>query len=104
MKRAVDALFEKYDVIASPTRSSVSYPVGKKFREAYPDVRSGPSLIPAGNLCGLPAVCVPNGFGEAGLPTSTAFMGPALGERTLLEVATEYQKATDWHLRRPPVG
>ena len=104
MKRAVDALFEKYDVIASPTRSSVSYPVGKKFREAYPDVRSGPSLIPAGNLCGLPAVCVPNGFGEAGLPTSTAFMGPALGERKLLELATEYQKATDWHLRRPPVG
>jgi aspartyl-tRNA(Asn)/glutamyl-tRNA(Gln) amidotransferase subunit A len=104
MKRAVNALFEKYDVIAAPTRSTVSYPIGKKFRDAYPDVRSGPALIPAGNLCGLPAVCVPNGFGDHGLPTSLSLMGAAFSERTLLEVAAAYQKETDWHARQPPVS
>ena len=104
MKRAVGALFEKYDVVASPTRSSIAYPTGKKFRDAYPDLRSGPPLIPAGNLCGLPAVCLPNGFGDAGLPTSTAFLGPALSEKTLLDLASAYQKETDWHRQRPPVG
>jgi len=102
MKRAVNALFEKYDVIASPTRSTVSYPLDKKFRDAYPDVRSGPALIPAGNLCGLPAVCLPNGFGDHGLPTSLTLMGAAFGETALLRMAHAYQSATDWHLRTPP--
>jgi aspartyl-tRNA(Asn)/glutamyl-tRNA(Gln) amidotransferase subunit A len=49
-------------------------------------------------------VCLPNGFGDAGLPTSTAFMWPALSEKTLLDLANAYQKETDWHRQRPPVG
>jgi aspartyl-tRNA(Asn)/glutamyl-tRNA(Gln) amidotransferase subunit A len=104
MKRAVKALFGDFDLVASPTRSTVSYPIAKKFRDAYPDVRSGPALIPAGNLCGLPAVCVPNGFGDHGLPTSMTLMGPAFAERQLLEAAAAFQRETDWHARRPPVG
>jgi aspartyl-tRNA(Asn)/glutamyl-tRNA(Gln) amidotransferase subunit A len=102
MKRAVNALFEKFDVIASPTRSTVSYPLDKKFRDAYPDVRSGPALIPAGNLCGLPAVCIPNGFGDHQLPVSITFMGPAFCETSLLRLAHLYQSTTDWHRRMPP--
>lgn len=104
MKGAVNALFERFDVVASPTRSSVSYPIAKKFRDAYPDVRSGPALIPAGNLCGLPAVCVPNGFGDHGLPTSMTFMGAAFSESKLLDLAAMYQRQTDWHTRQPPAG
>jgi len=103
MQRAVNALFDKYDAFASPARASVSYPVGKKFRDAYPDVRSGPGLIPAGNLCGLPAVCVPNGFGDNNLPTSIAFLGAAFSEPLLLGLATTHQRATDWHRKSPPV-
>ena len=103
MKRALNALFAKYDVIATPTRSSVAYPVAKKFRDAYPDVRSGPAVIPAGNLCGLPAACVPNGFGDNGLPTSIAFLGPAFEDARVASLAALHQRRTDWHLRRPPV-
>jgi Asp-tRNA(Asn)/Glu-tRNA(Gln) amidotransferase A subunit family amidase len=61
-------------------------------------------VIPAGNLCGLPALAVPNGFGEHDLPTSMAFMGPALSERALVELGKTFQAATDWHTRRPPVA
>jgi aspartyl-tRNA(Asn)/glutamyl-tRNA(Gln) amidotransferase subunit A len=103
MKRSVNALFERYDIVASPTRASVSYPIGKKFRDAYPGVSGGPPLIPAGNLCGLPAVCLPNGFGEQALPTSITFMGPAFAEERLLRLAVALQDATDWHRRVPPV-
>jgi aspartyl-tRNA(Asn)/glutamyl-tRNA(Gln) amidotransferase subunit A len=102
MKRAVNALFAQYDAVVAPTRASVSYPIDKKFRDAYPGTSGGPPLIPAGNLCGLPAVCVPNGFGEHGLPTSLSFLGPALGETQLLDLATAYQSRTDWHQRLPP--
>jgi len=102
MKRAVAKLFESYDAVISPTRATVAYPADKKFEDAYPGVSGGPPLIPAGNLCGLPALAVPNGYGENGLPTSFALMGPAFSERRLVEVGAFYQRATDWHLRRPP--
>ena len=102
MKRAVAKLFERFDVIASPTRATVAYPADRNFEDAYPGVSGGPPLIPAGNLCGLPALCVPNGFGENGLPTSMAFMGPAFSEETLVSIGNAYQSRTDWHTRRPP--
>jgi aspartyl-tRNA(Asn)/glutamyl-tRNA(Gln) amidotransferase subunit A len=101
MKHAVAALFEKYDAIVSPTRASVAYAADRKFDDAYPNVSAGTALIPAGNLCGLPALCVPNGFGENGLPTSMAFLGPAFSERRLVALGNAFQTATDWHLKRP---
>jgi aspartyl-tRNA(Asn)/glutamyl-tRNA(Gln) amidotransferase subunit A len=102
MRRAVAKLFEKFDVIASPARGTVAYPADTNFELVYPGVSSGPALIPAGNLCGLPALALPNGYGENGLPTSIAFMGPALGEKTLVQLGNLYQSKTDWHLKSPP--
>ena len=102
MKAAVAELFQRYDVIASPTRASVAIPANLNFEDAYPGISGGPSLIPAGNLCGLPAVCVPNGFGDHQLPTSIAFMGPAFSEAKLIAVAHALQQQSDWHVRRPP--
>ena len=67
-----------------------------------PDAPRTPAVIPAGNLAGLPALCVPNGFGPHGLPTSLQFLGRAFSETTLVALAHAYQQATDWHLRRPP--
>ena len=102
MKRAVAKLFESYDAVVSPTRATVAYPADKNFEDAYPGISGGPALIPAGNLCGLPALALPNGYGENGLPTSIALMGPAFSERRLIEAGAYLQRQTDWHLRRPP--
>jgi len=102
MKRAVAKLFESFDAVVSPTRASVAYPADRKFEDAYPGVSGGPALIPAGNLCGLPALCMPNGFGENGLPTSIALMGPAFSEDLLVRIGNALQSRTDWHTRRPP--
>ena len=103
MKRAVAKLFERFDAVASPTRATVAYPADKNFEDVYPGISGGPGLIPAGNLCGLPALAMPNGFGENGLPTSIAFMGPAFSERELVQPGNVYQARTDWHLKQPPV-
>ena len=102
MKRALAQLFERYDAFVSPTRSSVAYPADRAFDQAYPGVSGGPALIPAGNLCGLPALCMPNGFGQNGLPTSLALLGPAFSERHLVDIGSAFQGATDWHAKRPP--
>lgn len=104
MRRAVAEFYSKFDAVVSPTRQTVSYPVGPDFDKAYPGVGGGPGLIPAGNLCGLPAIGIPNGFGENGLPTSLHFMGPALSELTVVRLARAYQEKTDWHRRQPRLG
>jgi aspartyl-tRNA(Asn)/glutamyl-tRNA(Gln) amidotransferase subunit A len=102
MKRAVAELFGHYDAVVAPTRATVAYPIDKNFEDAYPGISGGPLLIPAGALCGLPALALPNGLGENGLPTSVSFMGPAFSERDLVAMGNAYQGATDWHARRPP--
>jgi len=102
MKRAIAELFQRFDAVVSPTRATVAYPANKNFEDVYPNVSGGPALIPAGNLCGLPALCVPNGLGENQLPTSIAFMGPAFSERELVALGAYYQSKTRWHLDRPP--
>ena len=102
MRAAMAKLFEKFDCVATPGRGTVAYPADKSFADAYPGISSGPAVIPAGNLTGLPALALPDGFGENGLPTSIAFMGAAFSERTLAQIGTAYQARTDWHTRRPP--
>jgi aspartyl-tRNA(Asn)/glutamyl-tRNA(Gln) amidotransferase subunit A len=102
MKRAMAKLFERFDAIVAPTRASVAYPADKNFEDVYPGVSGGPALIAAGNLCGLPALAIPNGFGENGLPTSLSFLGRAFAERDLVALGNAYQGRTDWHSKRPP--
>jgi aspartyl-tRNA(Asn)/glutamyl-tRNA(Gln) amidotransferase subunit A len=104
MKRAVALLFERFDAVVAPTRASVAYPADRNFEDAYPGVSGGPPLIAAGNLCGLPALALPDGFGENGLPTSFQLMGPAFSETLLVRIGHAYQQRTDWHTRRPPAA
>ncbi len=53
------------------------------------------------NLTGHPAVVVPDGFDDKGLPTSMSFIGDLYGEAEVLRVAEAYQKATGFHLKHP---
>jgi len=99
-RRAWGELFQKYDLLVAPARSTVAYPVSKTFDQAWPGVTAS-SPIGASNLVGVPAISVPNGFGQAGLPTGIQFIGAAWSELLLVETANKYQQATDWHKRRP---
>lgn len=101
MRAAMKKLFEKYDAIATPTRGTVAYPADGEFANAYPGISSGPPVIPAGNLTGLPALAMPNGYGENGLPTSVAFMGAPFSEAMLCSLGAVLQSRTDWHTKRP---
>lgn len=103
IRKALDELLAKYDALVAPTRATVAYPIGVEFEKAYPGMGGGPAIIPAGNAAGLPAISIPNGFGQAGLPTAIQFMGRAMSEATLIAIANAYQRATDWHKRRPPI-
>jgi len=103
MKRALDALYAKFDALVSPARASVSYPIGPDFDKVYPGISGGPGVIGAGNLVGQPALVVPNGFGENGLPTAFQFTGRAFSDEVLVALGTAVQARTEWHRKRPPV-
>jgi aspartyl-tRNA(Asn)/glutamyl-tRNA(Gln) amidotransferase subunit A len=103
MRRAWAEFFTKYAMLVAPSRSTVAYPINKTFDQAYPDV-SASSPIAASNLVGVPAISIPNGFGENNLPTGIQFVGPAWSESALVLMAEKYQQATDWHRRRPDIS
>jgi aspartyl-tRNA(Asn)/glutamyl-tRNA(Gln) amidotransferase subunit A len=60
-----------------------------------------PSLLTAWNVTGQPVLQLPNGFGRHGLPLGMQILGRPFGESTILRVGHAYERATDWHTRRP---
>ena len=55
------------------------------------------------NYLGLPAISVPCGFDNGGLPIGLQLVGRPFAEARLLAVADAYQRETDWHARLPPL-
>jgi len=104
MIAALERAFGAYDAIASPTLSTVAYPVGVPFDKAYPKYPGSVSLISAGNLTGLPAIGFPNGFGEHGLPTGMALLGRPFCEAKIAAIARQYQARTQHHKKRPTLS
>ena len=99
--READAVLARLDALVAPGRPGTAPPLAGEFRSLH-----RPAVDPMGaigNMAGLPAVAVPNGFSEAGLPTSLQFMGRAWEDATVLAAARTWQALTDWHLRHPAV-
>jgi aspartyl-tRNA(Asn)/glutamyl-tRNA(Gln) amidotransferase subunit A len=99
--READRVLSRLDALVAPTRATVATPLDQEFRSGFRGtVRDVMGAL--GNAAGLPAVAVPSGFSERGLPTSLQFVGRAWEENTILAAARVWQSLTDWHLRRPP--
>ena len=60
-----------------------------------------PSLLTAWNVTGQPVIALPNGVGANGLPLGIQILGRPFGETTILRIGHAYERATDWHTRRP---
>lgn len=100
MAREAARLFATVDLLVAPTRPTVAPRLGQELRSALRGT-AGDAVGALGNLAGLPAISVPSGFDEAGLPTGMQLVGPALGDATVLAAACGYQALTDWHRRHP---
>ena len=100
IQRTLDELLARYDAVATPTLVSVSGPVALPFAQWRRGFTST-SIGGAGNAAGVPALSVPNGFGEGGLPTGLQLVGRAGNDSRILAIAHEYQQRTDWHSRHP---
>ncbi len=101
MKKALDELHAGFDALVAPTRDTISYPIDRDFDKTYRGLGGGPPLIAGSNAAGQPALSIPNGFGQKGLPTGLMLVGRAWSETTLLALGRAYQQASDWHTKRP---
>jgi len=102
MAREADRVLARYDALVAPGRLNEAPVLGQDFRSAI-TATARDVMGAVGNGAGLPAVCVPNGMGARGLPTSLQFMSRAWEENAALAAARAYQAMTDWHTRHPRV-
>ncbi len=91
--------FTRVDVIMGPTAPTSAFKLGEKTDDPVTMYLSDIYTI-AVNLAGLPGMSIPAGF-AAGLPVGLQIIGNYFDEARLLNVAHQFQQATDWHQRIP---
>ena len=96
---AVSGAFAKYDVLVWP--NDLSGPFG--FNDAAAGDRHDWSLLLVAPLLGLPAVTVPCGLSDAGVPRGLQVIGPPGADLLVLQVAHAYEQATGYGKMRPPL-
>ena len=98
-----NAAFATCDVILGPTAPGTAFRLGEKSGDPVEMYLNDLYTIPA-NLAGLPGMSLPCGFDSKGLPIGLQLVGNYFSEAKMLNVAHQYQRATDWHMRLPPLG
>ncbi len=86
------AAYESFDLLLSPTSPTTAFPLGAKAADPLSMYLSDVCTIPS-NLAGDPAVSVPFGTGDDGLPVGVQILAPALAEATMLRAAAVLEDA-----------
>jgi aspartyl-tRNA(Asn)/glutamyl-tRNA(Gln) amidotransferase subunit A len=94
------AAFQQCDVIAGPVAPTVAWKLGDKSDDPLANYLADIFTLPA-SLAGLPSMSIPVGFGDASMPVGMQLIGNYLQEAKLLNVAHQFQLATDFHLKTP---
>jgi len=104
----VDAALARRDVLLAPSTPIASTPLGQRetsIAGGRADVRGALLRFTRPfNFSGHPACSVPCGVTADGLPLGMQIVGRPFDEVTVLRVADAWQRATDWHTRRPSLG
>ena len=107
--RCAAELFDSHDALVLPTAQVWPFPMGWDWPRQIAGVamdsyhRWMEVMVPA-SLAGLPAVAVPAGFGDNGLPMGVQLIGRRGADGGLLCLAQAYHEATRWPQERPPRG
>lgn len=99
------AMMERYDALILPSTRIPAPPIAGQMITIDGAQVFAPSVLTTNtnpfNLTGMPALSVPCGFTEAGLPIGLQIAGRRWDERTVFRIGAAYERATDWHTRRP---
>ena len=105
---SVRPLFERHDLLLTPTTSVAAFEVGRLNPEGWPqhewDWFPWASFSYPFNFTGQPAVTVPAGFTPGGLPVGVQIVGRRLDEVTVLQAAAAFERVRPWADRRPEMA
>jgi len=101
--RDYEAAFANVDLLVSPTSPTTAFPIGAKVDDPLAMYLNDVFTIPA-NLSGMPAISIPSGLDDAGLPVGIQLTGPVLSEPTVLRVANALEGALGFEARPPLVA
>ncbi len=102
IKQDYEKAFEQVDVILCPVTPEVAFKQGAKTDDPVSMYLQDIYTLSL-NLAGLPGMSIPAGFSQQ-LPVGMQLIGNYFDESRLLNVAHQFQQATDWHLKTPEVG
>jgi len=92
------AAFERVDCLLTPTAPSAAFAIGEKMDDPIAMYLNDLFTVPA-NLAGLPALSVPAGLSDDGLPLGLQVIGRAFDEETVLRVGEALERAADFKHR-----
>ena len=98
-------VFEKVDALVSPTTPETAFKLGERTADPL-KMYLADIFTNAANLAGICGISVPCGFAKVDghqLPVGLQFLGKALDEARLFQIAHAYEQSTDWHKARPPI-
>jgi aspartyl-tRNA(Asn)/glutamyl-tRNA(Gln) amidotransferase subunit A len=103
IRQDFDAAFGEVEVIASPVSPVPAFKLGELLDDPLAMYLNDIYTITA-NLAGLPAISLPCGFSAGGLPIGLQLMAAPFQEERLLRTARMFERATEWHTRRPDLS
>lgn len=102
IKQDYDKAFENCDLLACPVSPFPAFEIGEKADDPLQMYLADVYTVTT-NLAGIPAISVPCGFTQGGLPIGLQIKAPLFQEGSLLQVAHAYERHTEHHERRPPL-
>jgi aspartyl-tRNA(Asn)/glutamyl-tRNA(Gln) amidotransferase subunit A len=106
LRRTIDDAFTDFDLVVMPTQRILPPLLDDLIKRAHDPKPTDPKVTSncaPFDVFGLPAVSIPCGFSKSGLPIGLMIAGPRFSEGKVLALAQAYEKATQWHTRKPPL-
>lgn len=91
LRRDYEKAFEQVDVLLTPTSPTTAFELGLEVRDQMESYAADICTVSV-NLAGLPALSMPCGVGEDGLPIGLQIIGPAFGDAKVLQAAYTYEQ------------
>jgi aspartyl-tRNA(Asn)/glutamyl-tRNA(Gln) amidotransferase subunit A len=99
IKKDFDEAFKHCDAILTPTAPTSAFKIGEKMPDPLQMYLSDIYTISV-NLAGLPALSLPCGLDNQGMPIGLQIIGKHFDESTVLRIAHTYELATEWHKKK----
>jgi aspartyl-tRNA(Asn)/glutamyl-tRNA(Gln) amidotransferase subunit A len=100
IRRDYDEAFERVDLVAVPTSPTAAFKLGERLENPL-QMYLADVFTAAANLAGLPAISVPCGRTNDGLPVGLQLTARPFDEATLLRAADAFARRTSWAREEP---